>query len=255
MARFDAAQIERETSVASVEIFESLSSTNDYAITRVGDENLLLPLLVIAEEQIAGRGRGANQWWSSEGALTFSLLVDGLDNVPAAFLSLAVGVGLCDAVRSMGGGFDAGLKWPNDIFLGDKKAGGILIECPAAATGQFVIGIGLNVNNSIADAPPEVVARATSLSDVAGELLDSQRVLIMLLQHVEDAIAAIDADLQGLQRRWQELCILSGRQVTLETSEGTLTGICQGIADDGALLVETPQGQKRCLSGSVLSFR
>ena len=251
---FDTQQIQRETMVEQVELFATLPSTNDHAMQRAGDADCPKPLLVVAQEQTAGRGRGANRWWSTDGALTFSLLLDGGTPEPRPTISLAIGVALCDAIHTLRGKVTAGLKWPNDVYIEGRKVAGILIERPSHANRDYVVGIGLNVNNSVESAPAELQETATSLADVLGRRLDPQVVLIGLLQQIEKSVAALVADADTLHDRWRELCILNGRFVVIEAGQTQHAGICQGIDDAGSLLIETPQGVVRCNSGMIRSF-
>jgi len=247
-------RIKQQTMVADVEWFATLPSTNDHAVQQARNRDCRKPLLVLAEQQTAGRGRGANQWWSEQGALTFALLIDSIQDVPNAFISLAMGVAVCDAIRSFDGALDAGLKWPNDVYLADRKAGGILIERPSMNNGDCIIGIGLNVNNSTRSAPAEILDKATSLLDMGQQEYELQAVLIHLLQHIERALGAIGDDLDKLRGRWRELCILRGRQLEVDLGDRSHIGMCQGIDDDGALVIETASGPARCTTGVVKSF-
>lgn len=250
----DGEQITKDTFVADVECFESLSSTNDHALQRSAEATCKKPLLVIAEQQTAGRGRGGNSWWSSTGALTFSLLYQTVTSDPPPYISLAAGVAVCEAVRDLAPDINVGLKWPNDIYIGERKLAGLLIERPSHSRRDVVLGIGLNVNNTFTDAPADIQQRAISLVDAAGQTFDSQLVLTKLLQHLEVAIAAIDSDPQWLPSKWQELCILRGRHVVIEAGGQQYAGICQGIDDTGAIVIDTPAGQKNLISGVVHSF-
>lgn len=253
-AMIDGYRIQRETMVAAVELFESLHSTNDHALQRAADSDCPRPLLVVAEQQTAGRGRGANRWWSESGALTFSLLLEGGTDDPAAPISLAVGVAVCDAIRSLHAGLEPGVKWPNDVFLDGRKIAGILIERPSHDRRDYVVGIGLNVNNSLQQAPADVADVATSLIDVAGSPRDLHAVLAELLHQIDRAVSSLATNPEWLRARWRELCILDGRHVLVEAGNRQVAGICRGIDNSGALLVETPDGVQSCISGSVASF-
>lgn len=251
----DCERIKKETLVADVEVFATLPSTNDHALKRAADRDCQKPLLIFAEQQTAGRGRGTNRWWSDGGALTFSLLTESIPTASSSSISLAMGVAACDAIRGLGGDLDAGLKWPNDVYLAGRKVGGILIERLSYHSGDLVVGVGLNVNNSLHCAPAEISETATSLVDVARRLHNLQLVLIRLLQHIEKAFAALRSDQRWLQHRWRELCILSGRRVVVDIAHRRHAGLCQGIDDDGALIVQTASGPVKCVNGVVKAFQ
>ena len=113
------------------------------------------PSLVLTCEQTAGRGRKGNAWWSSTGALTFTLVVNA-DELPMSserrpMISLATGLAVRDALQTHLPEQEFSLKWPNDVFTGEQKICGILVEQHSIADRQAVlIGIGINVNNSLA---------------------------------------------------------------------------------------------------------
>ena len=135
-----------------------------------------LPALVYAERQVAGRGRGGNQWQSSRGSLTFTLLEDfarvglPLSQHPAASLITALAV--ADACESMLPCTAVQVKWPNDVYVGERKLAGILIESAASQPNVHVIGIGINVNNAIDAADESVRQLAISMAGIVGFDLD-----------------------------------------------------------------------------------
>ena len=150
--------LQAETFLRGVEHYAKIASTNDRALELCADIELLVPFLVIADHQTSGRGRGANRWWSSDGAILFSVIVDaaeyGLPESRWPQISLTVGAAVCQTLRALLGSETAvGLKWPNDVWLNGRKAAGILVEVPAVRRGRLVIGVGLNVNNSFESAP------------------------------------------------------------------------------------------------------
>jgi BirA family biotin operon repressor/biotin-[acetyl-CoA-carboxylase] ligase len=252
----DPFRVERETFVAEAEVHAELASTNDRAL-RLANTAAQLPRLIVALRQTAGRGRGANRWWAGDGALTFSLLLDAarlpLERWPQ--ISLTAGGAVCAALTAFLPTADVRLKWPNDVYVDGRKACGILVEVPPApATGRIVIGIGLNVNNSLDEAPPDVRARATSLIDVTGTTHDMTDVLIAILQRLDADLAALGVSDTGLPARWRRLCLLSGRSVALHDGTRSIAGTCLGIDDDGALLLQTEAGPRRFFGGVVEAF-
>lgn len=258
-----------------IEIHDELASTNDRAAELARDPRIELPALVVARRQTAGRGRGSNMWWSAEGSLTFSLLIDpqefrvAVANWPQ--LSLAVGVGVCDVVQQElrePGSEDAparvpcateshprvAVKWPNDVMVDDAKVCGILIESPAAtanANPRLVIGIGINVNNSWRDAPHDLSGRGIAVCDVTGQSHDIMAVLIATLQQLEWRIRQLAAQDAELQQAWQRHSWLTGHRVEVQSNGPPIYGECLGFADDGALLVQTHAALQRFVSGTV----
>ncbi len=241
--------------VARVEYHETLGSTQDRAceIARLADPGPL-PLVVVAEEQTAGRGRGTNRWWTSRGGLSFSLLFDPADwslaGEPRPERSLAVGVAIVDAIQPLAGPQRVGLHWPNDVFAAGRKLAGVLIE--VLPGGRHVIGIGLNVNNDFDDAPDDVRARATSLAQLAGCSQNRTALLVDLLTCLKRSIRESAARPEEFGRRFGELCQQTGNELTIEVGGKRTTGHCAGIAPDGALLLETAAGWQKFYSGVLI---
>lgn len=251
----DPARLTANSSRARVEYHDTIGSTQDraheLARTVAADE---LPLLVVAEEQTAGRGRGANRWWTGRGSLALSLVFDpsgwDLPAHPLPERSLAVGVAIVETLRPLVGNHALGLHWPNDVFLTGKKVAGILIDVVPGA--RHIVGIGLNVNNPLAAAPEEVRARATSLCEVTDRVHDRTAVLLSLLENLELAVRQSSTHPELIGRRFNDLCLQHGRPLTIEVGGQRTTGTCLGIAPDGALLLETPQGWQKFYSGVLV---
>ncbi|MFV2070352.1 MAG: biotin--[acetyl-CoA-carboxylase] ligase [Pirellulales bacterium] len=251
-------KIVRETFVVEVEAHSELSSTNDRAIEKARSRSGKRPLLVIARRQQAGRGRGTHGWWSHDGALTFSLLLDretfAGDTPCPPLIPLSMGVAVCDTILSVNPRLDVGLKWPNDVFLSGRKVAGILIERPSQPPGDVIVGIGLNVNNSIQIAPTEIVDIATSLCDETRSRHDIHAVLLGILRRIEAQLTLLKTDPDRVRQRWSDFCMLTGKRITLTTGDRQLAGICQGIAHDGSLVLQTPSGVATCVAGVVQSI-
>jgi BirA family transcriptional regulator, biotin operon repressor / biotin---[acetyl-CoA-carboxylase] ligase len=279
----DQERILRETFVASAEHHESLGSTNDRA-RHCAVENPPLPRLITANRQTAGRGRGTNRWWTGPGSLAMSLLLPA-ESVPAdrgrsALLSLATGVALVETLgapphrdsdrEGAGGSADQsslqpaptaplrsrlhlsaelGLHWPNDVVLSGRKLAGILIE--ALPNRMHVVGIGVNTNNTAADAPPEIRQRLVTLRDATGATCDHTELVVGLLQRLELRLHDLQSAPERVAALADELCLQRGRTLTIRLGEEEIAGRCRGIAPDGGLLLDTPNGPRVLLSGVV----
>ena len=252
--RIDVSRLLAESPIAGVEYFESIGSTHDVAHDRARSENPTLPLLVVAEAQTAGRGRGQNRWWTGDGSLAFSLVFDtqdwSLSGEPRPQRSLAVGVAIVETVAPLMPQVRVGLHWPNDVFVDGRKIAGVLVD--VLAGGRHVVGIGLNVNNALVGAPPEVVARATSLCELAGQPFDRTDVLCQLLKNLQRSMQASSANSEAFGRQFQDLCLQAGQVLTIEAAGRRTTGTCAGIAPDGALLLDSHAGMQRFYSGVLL---
>jgi BirA family transcriptional regulator, biotin operon repressor / biotin---[acetyl-CoA-carboxylase] ligase len=258
---FDIPRIFSETPVRRIEYHADLPSTNDFALQQLRADDLgELPLLVLADRQTRGRGRGENRWWSSEGALTFSLVLPldpqhlPLDRRP--LLALAAGLAVRDALEDVvqfpvHGFPEMRLKWPNDVFLNDRKVCGILIELPARPSDVCVVGIGVNVNNSFDAAPPEIRQRAVSVAEHLAAACDLTAVLIGILQHFDRTLQTLVQRPETVVARWQTFCMLTGRQVCLQTEAQRTIGRCEGIDAAGRLILQTERGTQTFASGTV----
>jgi len=235
--------------------FPSTGSTNDIALACNAKASAERPegLVVVADEQTAGRGRRGHTWFSPPGSgLYVSVVVAPATarvDPPRAttLLTLAAGVALAEGIDAATG-LSVSLKWPNDLFVSRRKLGGILAE---AADRIVVIGYGLNV--APAAFPPELRDRATSLESELGRHVDRHHVLVETLaalsRRYEDLLAGrFDAILDAWRRRAPGA---SGARVTWTTMGATRSGVTAGIDDRGALLVQVGDRVERIVSGEV----
>ncbi len=240
-------------------LFDSVDSTNSEAKRRA-DEGAEEGLLILSEEQTAGRGRRGRAWTSAKGeGICMSLLLrPNISPDRASQLTLVMGLAVCDALREACG-LEAQIKWPNDIVCDGKKVCGILTEMSAAAERirYVVIGVGINVDT---DRFPDDLARlATSIRQQTGAETDRASLIAALLgRFEEDYDLFLDTrDLSNLKDRYnahlinrgREVCILDDTNASDET--GGSTGIAQGIDSRGALLVATSAGERKVTSGEV----
>jgi len=253
----DIARILRETFVAQAEHHPTIGSTSDRAAERARQPPVELPLLVLADQQTAGRGRGANRWWTGPGGLALSLLVDaqtvGARRQRSPLVALAAAVAVADAIRPLLPAHRVGIHWPNDVLAAGRKLAGVLVE--VLPDRRHVIGIGLNTNNTLADAPPELQATAATLRDLSGVEQDQTAVLIRLLKCLEGEFSELRVNPAGVTGRANELCLQRGSTLTIATGKGQITGTCAGIDSDGAIVLETPAGVRRFVSGVVRQGR
>jgi len=247
--------VEAETFVAKIAYRSEVASTNDWTLELARAGGPRLPLLVLASQQTQGRGRGTNRWWSAPGALTFSLLLDSTAVLPDIHslprVSVVTALGVCDALASLAPDRPLGLKWPNDVLLGRRKVCGILVESPARPPDRLVIGIGINVNNSFVEAPPDVQQRAVSWADATGRTWELTDVLIRVLRSLEQQLASLKAGRVRLSEACRPWCVLTGRAVCVAAGAERIEGACAGIGDDGALVVSTQDLDRRLFSGVV----
>lgn len=219
---------------------ERVGSTLDL-IHDFGAGGIASGAVVLADEQTSGRGRHGRYWHSPRGAgiwLGYLLRVEG--PLETGVLSLRVGLAVARALRALD--VVVQLKWPNDIFLGERKLAGIICEARTGEQGGWIaIGLGMNVYGSL---PDELRVSATSLEDHHGPVSR-----IAVLDHLLPALGRLSLEprLTDAERAaFAHVDALRGRRL-----ERPVRGIASGIDDDGALLVETGTRVERVLSGTV----
>lgn len=231
-----------------------VSSTNDVARQRAADLPREARLLCLAEEQTAGRGRGANRWWTGPGALAWSLLLDPtarrIDPRDACLVPLAAALAIIDAVGAVAGRGGLGVHWPNDVFAGLRKLAGILVEM--LPDGRQIVGVGINVNSRALAAPAELAPRVATVRDLVGLPVDRTALLVDVLRQFDRALDLLAAAREALAARADELCLQHGRTLTIDVGGQRTTGRCQGIAADGALVLDTPSGRRAFYSGVLI---
>ncbi|MFF5174390.1 biotin--[acetyl-CoA-carboxylase] ligase [Micromonospora sp. NPDC000089] len=233
-------------------------------------------LVVVAERQTAGRGRRGRVWQSpARAGIATSVLLRPGDAVadrgwppaPATgygWLPLLAGVALVEAVSRLAE-LEAGLKWPNDLLVGDAKCAGILAEAvPDASPARppaIVLGIGLNVTLRADELPEPTGLPATSLQLAGATATDRDPLLRALLRSLADwydrwRTAGGDAEASGLRAAYLESCATIGREVRALLPDGTaLTGRATGIDTDGRLLLDTPTGPHALAAADLLHLR
>ncbi|MEW4561579.1 biotin--[acetyl-CoA-carboxylase] ligase [Bremerella sp. JC770] len=251
-------EIERHAGFSLVDVFDELPSTSDHALANLAAYSQRLPALVVARKQTKGRGRGTRSWFAGDGALTFTAMLGEKDTPIATHhwprCSLIAGVAMCQTLEALTQQDTFQLKWPNDVFLNGRKVCGILVEKRDAAEPVLCIGIGVNVNNSLEDAPADVQQKAIALTDVTGEQHFLPEILLGFLTRFQ-ALCTQNVDaLTDLLPYFQSHCLLTGRTIETRQAQQTIAGECRGIDAAGALLVDTPTGQRQIVSGEIIRW-
>lgn len=239
--------------------FEQIGSTNDAAhdLARGGAGD---GLLVVADEQTAGRGRQGRSWWAPRGTCLLMSLVlrPGLPLTLAGQLTMCLGLGAVEGI-SVQTGAVAALKWPNDLLLAGRKLGGMLTELDTAGRqlNYAVLGLGLNVNVSFdPPAAPEPLAEsATSLMAETGREIDRLALLVAILGHTEEWY---ERTLRGESphQAWAQRLDTLNRRVTVSMIGSRLVGVATGVTPEGALLVRDDGGITHTVwSGDVTALR
>lgn len=237
-----------------VDVLEECDSTNSRLMARA-EAGAPSGTVIVARQQTAGRGRRGRRWHSAaDDTLMFSLLWRFPRGTPLSGLSLAAGLALADALRRQGYP-DICLKWPNDVLLGRQKLAGILTEL-VSGTGTAgtaaIIGIGLN-RHLPADLPTDLRAQATALDQCAVPLPSSSSLLATLLAALHTRLQTFSRHgFAALRDDWCAHHAFAHQPVRLLGDHApALEGICRGVDDEGALLLETTAGLQRVLSGEL----
>ncbi len=239
--------------LAHVEHVAETGSTMDVARRLAADTLAKLPLAVVADRQVHGRGRRGAGWWQAPGSLAVSLVVDARtlsrSTSPPATWSLACGVALAESIWNLAPAVKAVVRWPNDVEVAGRKLAGILVE--SAAAGRVIFGLGVNTTGTAADAPEPIRHRVATIPDITGRPMPRQALLAEFIPRLFTLLADMANDPAALASRYRPLCCLTGSTVTIHVGEPRHTGVCKGIADDGRLILDTHEGTMLFASGSL----
>lgn len=172
---------------------------------------------------------------------------------PPALISLVAGLAVVRGLRDAVGRPVAGVKWPNDIYAGHRKLGGILIE--TAGMAFFVVGVGLNVNTSFRGAPEPLKARAISLRELTGRRWGEKKILTAVTRRLLSAAALFfQKGFDPFIEEWRRNDIVQiGSDIVLEDGRRTIRGRYEGILPNGAIQITDAQGLRRtAVSGTLL---
>ena len=245
-----------------LEVVWQLDSTNSMLFARSdlppGRVDVLL-----AEVQSAGRGRRGRRWLATPGGALCLSLGWTFGQMPRDMVSLGLVVGVCalralrehlpEAMQSL---TPLQLKWPNDLLCDSRKLGGILIDMRAEAGGPSYVVIGIGINVALPDsARNEIHATGTEPCDLksleVSPLLRNQVATSLIQCLIRGLIVFEHEGLKPFRDEWQHADALRGRTVSVATEQETTRGVARGIDIDGALLLETPKGVARFVSGDV----
>lgn len=243
----------------NITLLEETDSTNSRALAaaRRGAE---AGTVFIADRQTAGRGRRESQqrrrWFSpADKNLYLSVVLrPAIDVERASAITIAAGAELADMIRSSTG-TDVELKWPNDLYVGDRKLGGILTEAVTGADGlkAVVVGVGINVNVEPCDFPRALREAATSLKIETGRHSDRLSLGLAAVRAIVEAGRQFrEAGLEAWSERLERWNYLRDRRVTVRQDGQTRSGIARAIGTEGGLVVEFDDGRRSQIrSGEV----
>lgn len=242
--------------IPEIEVHSLIDSTNSYLMRRLPNQ-LTQGQVCLAEFQSAGRGRRGKQWISPFGSQIYLSMYWYLDQgLSAAMgLSLVAALAVSDAILSLTG-VQVQLKWPNDVYLDGVKLAGILIDLEGQALepSHSVIGIGLNLNMPEQSAQ-KIDQKWTDLQSHCTEIIDRNALSAKLIHHLLNRLEQYQNEgLVGMLDEWHMQDFYLNRRVKLLTGERVTKGICRGVNNQGALMLEV-DGQISPIYGGEVSLR
>lgn len=245
-----------------IELHEQVGSTNDLA-KQAGRREEPEGLVIVAEEQVAGRGRLGRVWVAPAGCciLCSVLLRPRFSPHQAFYLTIATSLAIYRAVSAIlntadsGASHKVGIKWPNDVLVNGRKVAGILCETEFGGEGWdfAVLGFGINVNLEPGQLDDEFQATATSLSAELGCYVDRAALLCRVLVELEDLYLSLQrGQFVAIYGQWVAVLETIGKRVSVREGASTLEGRALRVDADGALVVRVDGGgERRILAGDV----
>lgn len=247
-----------------ITILDQTESTNTSAL-QAADDAQSHGLAVFADYQTGGRGRQGRSWQSPRGASVLCSVLLRLEDPPAGqpantppgpalgadgatrtagWLTLASAVAACEAVREATE-ITPAIKWPNDLRVGGRKLGGILIESRpvGARTRAWVVGIGINCYQQAGHFPPDLRDRATSLELLSSHAVDRTAVARELLKALDCVLTATESAEQ-IHTRWLTWAEPLGQRVTLRSGGREYSGRTVAVDPAGGLILQCDDGRR-----------
>ncbi len=238
--------------LSELDVVFQTDSTNQRLLDRLPQESIR-GVVMLAEHQTASRGRQGKHWFSTM-AGSINVSIGWHFHMPPRLLdclSLACGVAVMQLFQQIGI-TGVGLKWPNDIYAGRQKLGGILVESRGESAGQIdvVIGIGLNITHSSVAA--EQVPHMTDLQSLCTELPARDRIAGLLIDRILQMLNSIDAmNKADLLNTWRKYDCAKDQSVTIHLPDRDCSGVVAGIDEDGLLLMRINDRLEKFTAGEI----
>ncbi|MDV7025399.1 bifunctional biotin--[acetyl-CoA-carboxylase] ligase/biotin operon repressor BirA [Atlantibacter subterranea] len=247
----DESLILSQINTGSVSVLPVIDSTNQYLLDHLA--SLSSGDACIAEYQQAGRGRRGRKWFSPFGANLYLSMYWRLEQGPAAAigLSLVIGIVMAEVLHELGAD-QVRVKWPNDLYLHDRKLAGILVELTGKTGDAAQIVIGAGINLAMRRVEEEVVNQGWINLQEAGIHIDRNKLAVRLINELRNALKIFEQDgLASFLGRWEKLDNFIHRPVKLIIGEKEIFGISRGIDEQGALLLEQDGAIKPWIGGEI----
>ncbi|WP_105641033.1 bifunctional biotin--[acetyl-CoA-carboxylase] ligase/biotin operon repressor BirA [Cronobacter dublinensis] len=235
----------------SVTVLPVIDSTNQYLMNRLSE--LESGDACIAEYQQAGRGRRGRKWFSPFGANLYLSMYWRLEQGPAAAigLSLVIGIVMAEVLHELGAD-QVRVKWPNDLYLNDRKLAGILVELTGKTGDAAQIVIGAGINLAMRQVESDIVNQGWINLQEAGIKVDRNMLAVRLIEKLRSSLREFEQEgLAPFLARWEKLDNFIHRQVKLIIGEREIYGISRGIDNQGALLLEQNGVIKPWVGGEI----
>jgi len=242
----------------NIHFFKEVDSTNDVA-RELADEGAEEGTIVIAESQRSGKARHGKKWLSPSGGVWMTIILrpDVEPNI-APQLTLVTGVAVAKTLAQECG-LDVGIKWPNDILIGDKKVSGILteVETYKGKVTYALVGIGIDLNLDINIFPPDLRGAATSLKVELDREIKGAELVQKFLKTFEFYYNEFkDDEFRGILNEWRKLSKTIGNYVEVHKKGGIVYGEAVGVNKDGKLILEMEDGSlRKIISGECVHTR
>ncbi len=222
-------------------VYASTASTNNVA-AEYAKNNTNDGLVVLAEEQISGRGRGGNRWLSAKGDSILCSILLTQCKLNTELLPLTIATATAEAVGKCAK-TEAKIKWPNDVILNNKKVAGILVESKKIVRHiAYVIGIGINCHQHKKDFPADLLKTATSIDIESGTFTDRISLTKRLLTSVDHWLATAENDEKKIVEHWQKLSTQLNHHIALVYNKKRFAGHCIGIDPQQGLVLQLDTG-------------
>ncbi|PAF38654.1 biotin--[acetyl-CoA-carboxylase] ligase [Terribacillus saccharophilus] len=239
-------------------IFEEELESTQLLAKSLADQGAVHGTVVIADQQTSGKGTKGRSWHSPAGTGIWMSLIIRPEFGPreAAQLTLAAAVAITRVFRQ--NDIDASIKWPNDIYLGGKKLAGILTEMQAEQDyiQHIVLGIGININQTVSEIDPDIRNKATSLRIETNKEWKRQELIHLIWKEFEDVYSLyIKRGFQDIRDEWMQYALRLGHRVKAATPTTVFEAVFRGIGEDGELILENDDGSTQRLYSAELEWK
>ncbi|MDF3831272.1 MULTISPECIES: bifunctional biotin--[acetyl-CoA-carboxylase] ligase/biotin operon repressor BirA [unclassified Pseudocitrobacter] len=244
-------RIRQQIEYGNVAVLPVIDSTNQYLLDRIHD--LHSGDACVAEYQTAGRGRRGRKWFSPFGANLYLSMYWRLEQGPAAAigLSLVIGIVMAEVLQSLGAD-QVRVKWPNDLYLNDRKLAGILVELTGKTGDAAQIVIGAGINLVMRNVENDVINQGWINLQEAGISIDRNTLAVRLIKELRDSLRLFEQEgLTPYLTRWKRLDNFIDRPVKLIIGDKEIFGVSRGIDSQGALLLEQDGVIKPWVGGEI----